>query len=202
MVARPSMRPGCAGVSTVTANDRLAPLPLVSAAEQSTVVVPIGNVLPDAGSHVTGRGPSIRSTAVAVNVTTAPGGVVAVVVMSAGSVSTGGVASVPEPLSATLIEPAVAELTVSTATVSPTDAGVNGMPTVAAAPGAIVEVAGGVAVNADASAPPIVGVSIVALAGGTLTVADAMKLFFTATDCEADVPIATDPKSTAEGDDE
>src|SRR5438067_1357019 len=67
---------------TVTAN--------ASAAEQATRIVPIGNMLPEAGAHATGRTPSTRSAADGLKLTTAPDGVVAVAEMSAGSVSVGG----------------------------------------------------------------------------------------------------------------
>jgi hypothetical protein len=87
----PVIRPGCAGVTTVTVNDPLALFPCVSVAVHPTVVVPIGNVLPDAGEQTTGRVPSTRSDADAVNVTTAPDGVVAVAVMLAGTVTEGAV---------------------------------------------------------------------------------------------------------------
>ena len=87
------MRPACVGSVTVTLKLPLAVLPRVSLAVQATLVDPIANVLPDAGAHVTGLAPSTRSRAVAVKLTTAPLGDVAVAVMSAGSVSAGGVVS-------------------------------------------------------------------------------------------------------------
>jgi hypothetical protein len=90
----PVIRPGCAGVTTVTVNDRFELFSCVSVAVHPTVVAPIGNVLPDAGAQTTGRVPSTRSLADAVNVTTAPDGVVAVAVMLAGTVSAGAVWSV------------------------------------------------------------------------------------------------------------
>jgi hypothetical protein len=58
-----------------------------------TVVCPTGNVEPDGGVHVTSTLPLTRSVAVAVNETAAPEALVAVTVMSAGSVSTAGVVS-------------------------------------------------------------------------------------------------------------
>jgi len=71
------MRPACVGSVTVTRKLRLAALPRVSLAVHATLVDPIANVLPDEGVHVTGRGPSARSSAVAVKLTTAPAGDVA-----------------------------------------------------------------------------------------------------------------------------
>ncbi len=57
---------------TVTVKLSLAVFPLLSVAEQLTVVVPIGKVEPEAGEHVTATLPSTRSVAEAVNVTTVP----------------------------------------------------------------------------------------------------------------------------------
>jgi hypothetical protein len=84
-----SVSAGPAASVTVTVNKPDAELPCRSLAEHATVVVPIGNVLPEAGVQVTGTAPSIASIAVAVNVTTAPAVLVAAAVMFAGSVSTG-----------------------------------------------------------------------------------------------------------------
>ena len=69
---------------TVTLNDFVAVLPLVSEAEQLTVVVPVGNVEPEAGLHVTGREPSTKSVAVTANDTTAPEELVASAVIVDG----------------------------------------------------------------------------------------------------------------------
>jgi hypothetical protein len=74
-------------------NDADAVLPALSVAEQVTVVVPDGNVEPEAGAQVTGTEPSTRSEAEAENVTTAPPGLVACTVISDGSVNAGGVVS-------------------------------------------------------------------------------------------------------------
>src|SRR5256885_2528201 len=71
----------------------VAVLPRVSLAEQFTVVAPTGKPNPDAGTHDTSRAPSTRSLAEDVNVT-GVATAVASVVMLAGSVSTGAVASV------------------------------------------------------------------------------------------------------------
>ena len=54
-----------------------------------TLVVPIGKVEPEPGKHVTVRGPSTRSVAVAVKVTARPLEPVASAVIFAGSESTG-----------------------------------------------------------------------------------------------------------------
>ncbi len=62
---------------TVTVKLPLAVLLWVSLAEQLTVVVAIGKVEPEAGTHVTGRDPSTASLAVAVKLTTAPDALVA-----------------------------------------------------------------------------------------------------------------------------
>ena len=78
---------------TVTVKKPVLVLPRVSAAEQLTVVVAIGNVEPEAGVHVTGREPSTRSVAVAVNETTRPAELVASSVILAGNVSVGAVVS-------------------------------------------------------------------------------------------------------------
>ena len=97
---------------TVTKNEPVPVLPLVSDAEQFTVVVPIGNVEPEAGVHVTGREPSTKSDAVAVNVTTRPAELVASNVILAGSESVGAVVSLtvmvkdPDPV---LLAASVAE---------------------------------------------------------------------------------------------
>ena len=74
-------------------NDPDAELPALSFAEQDTVVVPNGNVEPEAGVHVTVTEPSTRSVAEAENVTTAPFALVGGTVMSAGSCNFGGVLS-------------------------------------------------------------------------------------------------------------
>ena len=69
--------------------------PAGSDAVQLTVVVPIGNVLPEGGMHVTVNADWASSGSVAetVTVTVAPEGDVAVVVMFAGNVSVGEVVS-------------------------------------------------------------------------------------------------------------
>jgi hypothetical protein len=68
-------------------------LPALSVAEHVTLVEPTGNVEPEAGVQVTGTEPSTRSEAEALKVTLAPLGPVALTVMSAGTVTTGGVLS-------------------------------------------------------------------------------------------------------------
>src|SRR5262249_31128341 len=86
---------------TVTVNDFFVVFPAASFAVQVTVVVfverfePRPNVDPDAGEHVvvTDDGGLGGSVAVVVNVTTAPFGAVALTLMFAGTLSTGGVLS-------------------------------------------------------------------------------------------------------------
>ena len=73
---------------TVTAKVADALLPCASLAEHDTVVVPIGNVDPDAGEQVTATLPSTRSLADAVNVAAAPDALVAASVRLAGTVTT------------------------------------------------------------------------------------------------------------------
>jgi hypothetical protein len=68
-------------------------LPALSVAEQVTFVEPSANVEPDEGVQVGVKEPSTRSEAEAVNVTTAPLGPVALTVMLAATVTTGGVLS-------------------------------------------------------------------------------------------------------------
>jgi hypothetical protein len=81
-----------AGV-TVTLNDPDAELPALSFAEQETVVVPTGNMEPEAEVQVTGTEPSTRSEAEAENLTTAPLALAAWTVTLDGSVNVGGVLS-------------------------------------------------------------------------------------------------------------
>ena len=78
---------------TVTVKLAEPVLPAASLAVQLTVVVPIGNVEAEAGLHVTGREPSTKSVAVAVNVTAAPAELVASTIISAGTVTVGEVVS-------------------------------------------------------------------------------------------------------------
>ena len=68
-------------------------MPESSVAVQLTFVTAIANVLPDGGAHVTLGVGSTRSDADAENVTTAPPGPVACVVMAPGTVRLGGVVS-------------------------------------------------------------------------------------------------------------
>src|SRR5882762_10417485 len=75
---------------TSTSKVAVAVLPALSLALQLTVVVPIGNRLPDAGVQVTGTSPSTVSVAEAVKVTTAPAGLVASTVIAPGTVRVGG----------------------------------------------------------------------------------------------------------------
>jgi hypothetical protein len=62
---------------TATVKLPLAEFPAASVAEHETVVTPIANALPDAGTHATGTTPSIASTADAVKLTIAPAALVA-----------------------------------------------------------------------------------------------------------------------------
>ncbi len=68
-------------------------LPVESFAVQDTVVMPSAKVAPEAGVQFTTGDGSTRSAAVAVKVTAAPAALVASAVMSAGTVSVGGVVS-------------------------------------------------------------------------------------------------------------
>ena len=72
-----------------------AMLPAASLAEQLTVVVPGGKIVPEDGAHVTVglAGPAV-SAAAAVKVTTAPAGMLWGTLILAGRVSEGGVVSV------------------------------------------------------------------------------------------------------------
>jgi hypothetical protein len=78
---------------TVTKKVAVELLPAASVAEQLTSLVAIGKVLPEGGVQLTSTEPSTASSAVALNVTTAPSGLVASFVMGPGTVSTGGVVS-------------------------------------------------------------------------------------------------------------
>jgi hypothetical protein len=64
--------------------------------EQLTVVMPTGNVDPDAGTQATSVEPLTKSSAEGLNVTGAPPRPAATTLMSAGIVSTGGVVSTTE----------------------------------------------------------------------------------------------------------
>src|SRR3989441_8790656 len=97
-MASRTMSPGtvmCGGVvsRTVTANEDEPVFPWASVAVQSTGVVPSGNMDPDDGLQVAVTGPSTMSVAPTENGTVAPPGPVASAVMSAGTVSDGGVVS-------------------------------------------------------------------------------------------------------------
>ena len=74
---------------TVTVNEPFAVRPPLSVTVQLTVVVPIGNVEPDGGTHTAAIEPSCGSLPFAVNVTTAPSALVANLVMLAGGVKLG-----------------------------------------------------------------------------------------------------------------
>jgi len=101
---------------TVTVKLPFAVLPRVSDAEQLTVVVVIGNVLPEDGAQITEREPSTMSVAEVENVATAPDGPVASSVIFAGRVSVGGIVSctvtVKLPLAVFPFESVAEQLTV------------------------------------------------------------------------------------------
>ena len=78
---------------TVTSKCALPSLPAASLAVQVTRVVPKPKLEPDAGEHDAGTEPSTASSAVALKVATAPEGPVASIVSSAGTTTSGGVAS-------------------------------------------------------------------------------------------------------------
>jgi len=78
---------------TVTVNVAVATFPCPSVAVQSTRVAPSGNTKPDDGLQVAATGPSTMSVAPTENGTAAPPGPVASEMMSAGTVSDGGVVS-------------------------------------------------------------------------------------------------------------
>jgi hypothetical protein len=87
------MSAGAVVSRTITVNLALALFPRASVAVQVTDVAVIGNVVPEAGEQLGAMLPFTRSLADAENVTAAPLGPVASVVMSAGTVTTGGVVS-------------------------------------------------------------------------------------------------------------
>src|SRR5205814_560127 len=70
---------------TVTVNVAEALLPAASCAAHATLVIPIANVVPDAGAHTVASLPSTLSVAVAANVTAAPFGPVASAVIGPGT---------------------------------------------------------------------------------------------------------------------
>src|SRR5712691_1165170 len=97
-MASRTMSPGtvmCGGVvsRTVTANEDEPVFPWASLAVQSTRVVPSVNMNPEDGLQVAVTGPSTMSVAPTENGTVAPPGPVASEMMSAGTVSAGGVVS-------------------------------------------------------------------------------------------------------------
>src|SRR5688500_16924712 len=91
-VPPPCMRPGIGRV-TVTLKCAEPRLPTASIAVHSTAVVPIGNVLPDAGTHETPIVALTASLAEAANVITRPSAELASSLMSAGTVTNGAVVS-------------------------------------------------------------------------------------------------------------
>src|SRR5512136_3465016 len=81
------------GLDTVTVKLALPWFSAASVAVQVTVVVPTGNVAPEAGLQTGVRTPSTLSKAVAVNMTTAPDASVAGTLILLGTVTTGSVVS-------------------------------------------------------------------------------------------------------------
>ena len=79
--------------TTVTVKLPLAVFLRESVAEQLTVVVPMGNVEPEAGKQVTATAPSTLSFAETAKVAGAPEALTALTVMLAGNVSVGAVVS-------------------------------------------------------------------------------------------------------------
>jgi hypothetical protein len=79
--------------ATATLNEAEPVLPALSVTEQVTVVVSNANAEPDAGEQFGASGPSTLSTAEAVKLAIAPAGPAASRVISAGTVTTGGVLS-------------------------------------------------------------------------------------------------------------
>jgi hypothetical protein len=88
-----SVRRGAVVSRTVTLNEADPLLLLASVAAHVTDVVPMTNVLPDAGAHVAARLPETMSIADAEKVTAAPDEPVASAVIGPGTVTTGFVVS-------------------------------------------------------------------------------------------------------------
>src|SRR5689334_1159549 len=78
---------------TVTGNERVATRPSLSVAVHVTVVVPIGNMLPETSEQTGTSGPSCRSFAIAAYVTAAPAGPVASAKTEVRTVSVGIIAA-------------------------------------------------------------------------------------------------------------
>src|ERR1051326_2961838 len=95
-----TVRKGGGRTLTKTENVPTALFACESSAEQRTLVSPLLNVDPDSGEQVTGIEPSMLSTAVAVQVTTAES-----LVTSEGSVSTGATVSVTKTLNEPVVVP-------------------------------------------------------------------------------------------------
>jgi len=79
--------------STLTVKEFTPVLPWPSLAEQVTVVVPIANVVPEAGLQLTETVPAQTSLALAVKLTVAPAAPVASAVIGKGTVTTGAAVS-------------------------------------------------------------------------------------------------------------
>ena len=85
---------GGSASSTVKVKVSVAVFPSASDAVQVTIVTPIGNVEPEAGSQVRSLAAGLMKVAVTSNVTAVPDGLVEVVDMLDGTVMVGGVVSV------------------------------------------------------------------------------------------------------------
>jgi hypothetical protein len=106
---------------TVTVKLPESVLPLVSWALQLTVVVPTGNVAPEAGVHVGVRAPSTASFAVAEKLAVAPLGPVASTVMSPGTETVGETPSVTVTLNEALPVLPASSVAVQVTVVCPTE---------------------------------------------------------------------------------
>ena len=107
--------------ATVTGKLALARLPCASITEQVMLVVPIGNVLPEAGVHVGAITPSTLSIADTTYAIVAPLGPVASAVIGLGTTSTGGVMS-----ETVTVKLATAELPAASRAVHRTDVAPSG----------------------------------------------------------------------------
>ena len=92
-------------------NEPEVELPAASAAEQVTVVVPSGNISPDAWSQLTGTAPSTASLAEVVKLTLAPLAPAASAVRLPGKPMAGAVVSVTEMLKEPLADRPPASVT-------------------------------------------------------------------------------------------
>src|SRR5438094_56368 len=121
-----SVREGGVVSRTVTVKLPWAVLACVSVAVQFTVVVPIAKLLPEAGVHVTGRGPSHAAEALAWKVTVAPAALVASTVVLPGGLITGGVWSTTVTVAVHEAEAPLLSVTVSVTVCGPVPDNVEG----------------------------------------------------------------------------